>query len=596
MAKENLKNKTSIGGQAVLEGVMMRGATSMATAVRDEDGIIRLEAKRITPATKKNKFFKLPIIRGVVNFVSSMTGGMKTMMRSAEVFGEGEPSKFELWMAEKLKINLMSVIIGISLILGLGLALGLFVVLPTFITGLFISQTFNPFLYTVVEGLLKIAIFIFYILLTSLLKDIRRTYMYHGAEHKTISCYEKGLDLTVENVRTCSRVHNRCGTTFMFFVITISILVFCLFNAIFPNLFVGDEFVYKLLRVLVKVALLPLVAGLSYELLKGLAKTDSWIVYPFKLPGLLLQRLTTKEPDDSMIEVAITSFTKVLKMDADENEPECEFVTAKKLCDLVKEVKEKFANANIDESDAEWLVSIATGVKRSDLGVDKTISPKYVDTVYKWMNERLTGKPLSYVIGNADFYGYTLTVNENVLIPRPETEELVELACKEITNSSSVLDLCTGSGAIAIAVNKKTNAFVTASDVSEKAIEIAKQNAVSNGANVTFVLSDMFTSIEGQFDFIISNPPYIKTADVQLLDNEVKDFEPHKALDGGEDGLDFYRVIALNATDYLKENGVLYMECGINQAHEIKELLSNFTSVDVIKDINGIDRIIKAVK
>jgi len=280
MSKECAK-KTSIGGQAVLEGVMMRGATSMATAVRDEDGIIRLEAKRITPASKKNWFVKLPVVRGVVNFITSMTGGMKTMMRSAEVFGESEPSKFEKWMSEKLKINLMSVVIAFSVILGLGLALGLFIVLPTVLTGLIVKQSEHPFLYTVIEGVLKIVIFVSYIGLTSLLKDIRRVYMYHGAEHKTISCYEKGLDLTVENVKICTRVHDRCGTTFMFFVISVSILVFCLFNAIFPNLFVNDGFVGKILRVAIKVALLPVVAGLSYELLKRLHGRSSQFQPPY---------------------------------------------------------------------------------------------------------------------------------------------------------------------------------------------------------------------------------------------------------------------------------------------------------------------------
>ncbi|MBQ7163818.1 MAG: DUF1385 domain-containing protein [Clostridia bacterium] len=378
MKNKNNKKCTSIGGQAVLEGVMMRGATSMATAVRDEDGIIRLEALRVTPLTKKNKFFGLPIVRGVISFFSSLVGGMKTMMRSAEVYGESEPTKFEKWMAEKLKVNLMSVIIGISVLLGVALAIGLFMILPTFITGLFFKQSEHPVWYAVIEGALKILIFISYIALTSLLKDIRRTYMYHGAEHKTISCYESGMELTVENVRKCTRVHNRCGTTFTFFVLMISIIVLVAFNALFPNLFANDGFIGKLIRVLIKIALLPLVAGLSYELLKGLARTDLWLVYPLKLPGLLLQRLTTREPDDGMMEVAITAFNKVLSMDADPEEPECKFVTARKLAEVLAETKKTFADNGIDDSDAEWLVSIATGIKRSELGTDRTVSPKNI--------------------------------------------------------------------------------------------------------------------------------------------------------------------------------------------------------------------------
>jgi len=580
----------------VLEGVMMRGKTAKAVAVRDEDGIIRLEAERIVPPTKKNKFFSWPIVRGVVSFFDSMVGGMKTMMRSAEVYGEGEPSKVEKWMAEKLKINLMNVVMAISLILGLGLAIGLFFVLPTFLTGLMnLSQKENPFLYTLVEGLVRIVIFILYILLTSLLKDIKRTYMYHGAEHKTISCYEKGLELTVENVRKCPRVHDRCGTTFMFFVIFVGIIVFCLVNPLLADV-LEDNFTGKLVRILVKIALLPLVSGLSYELLKALAKTSSWIVYPLKLPGLLLQRITTREPDDEMIEVAITSFTKVLKMDEDPNEPECKFVTAMKLCDLTADIKAKFAANGIDESDAEWLVAIGAGVTRSMLSAENFVSPKNVEKIMTWAIERIDGKPLAYVVGDVDFFGYTIKVDGNVLIPRPETEELVYNVCKYVSRDSKVLDLCTGSGAIAVVINKKTDATVFASDVSEDALRVAEANAKLNDAPVTFIHSDLFNDITENFDVIVSNPPYIRTADIDALDSEVKDYEPRMALDGGEDGLDFYRRIAEGAYGHLSKGGMLFLECGYDQAEDITVLLGNYSNVEIIKDINGVDRIIKAVK
>ncbi|MDD6926867.1 MAG: peptide chain release factor N(5)-glutamine methyltransferase [bacterium] len=596
MTKEKKAKKTSIGGQAVLEGVMMRGEKSMATAVRDQDGIIRLEAKRITPATKKNKFFGLPIIRGIVSFVSSMVGGINTLTRSAEVYGEGEPSKFEKWMSEKLKINVMDIVIAIAMILGLGLAILLFMVVPTFLTGLILNQSEHLVWFTVIEGLIKIAVFVGYIGLTSLLKDIKRTYMYHGAEHKTISCYEKGMDLTVENVRKCPRVHDRCGTTFMFFVIFVSIVVFIAFNAIFPNLFVNDGFTGKLLRVLIKIALLPLVAGLSYELLRGLSKTNFFLVYPLKLPGLLLQRLTTREPDDGMIEVAITAFNKVLAMDADPNEPETRFVTAKKLSEVLADVKNRFAKKGIDESDGEWIVSIAASIKRSDLKEERMLSPKQVETISKWVKERERGKPLAYILGNSDFYGYIIDVNENVLIPRPETEELVMHAIKEIKPESKVLDLCTGSGAIAVAVQKKTNANVFASDISEKALCIARKNAETNKAAITFVQSDLFENIDDTFDFILTNPPYILSDEIDNLQPEVKNFEPRIALDGGRDGLDFYRKIASEAKEKLNENGVIFAEFGIGQAEGLRKIFDGYSSVEIIKDINGTERILKAVK
>ena len=201
-----------------------------------------------------------------------------------------------------------------------------------------------------------------------------------------------------------------------------------------------------------------------------------------------------------------------------------------------------------------------------------------------------------YCIGDTEFYGYTIKVDERVLIPRPETELLIEQAKKHINQSSGVLDLCTGSGAIAIAIQKETNANVVAVDISEDALNLAIQNAKDNHADVKFIKSDMFGSLEGyKFDVIISNPPYIKSQDVLTLQSEVKDFEPILALDGGLDGFDFYREIAKNAKNFLSDNGVLLLECGIGQAQEIKEMLNGFSKVEIIKDYCEIERIVKAV-
>ena len=208
----------------------------------------------------------------------------------------------------------------------------------------------------------------------------------------------------------------------------------------------------------------------------------------------------------------------------------------------------------------------------------------------------MTGRPLAYIVGDVDFYGYKIYVNESVLIPRPETEELVELASKSINENSVVLDLCTGSGAIAIAVKKKTGANVYATDISDDALAVASKNAMANDVKINFSKSDLFENVYGEYDVIISNPPYIKTSDIEKLDVEVKDFEPTLALDGGDDGLDFYRKIAINARERLNENGILFMECGEGQAEDIKNMLINYSSVEIFKDINGIDRIVKAVK
>lgn len=595
--KSNKKvKKTSIGGQAVIEGVMMRGRQSMATAVRDGEGNIQIESKRLTPPDKKPLIMRLPIIRGIISFFDSLVGGTKTLMRSASVFGdEGEPSKFEKWLAEKLHVDLMGVVGTVGIVLGLALSVLLFVMLPQWATN-GLNALFNfgktSFLYNLIEGLIRIAIFVCYILLTSLMPDIKRTYMYHGAEHKTITCYEKGLELTPENAKKCRRVHDRCGTTFLFFVMLVSILVFSIANSFLK--------VDGALRILLKIALLPIVAGLSYELLRGLAKTNCFIFYPLKAPGLLLQHITTREPDEQMLEVAIAAFKTVLEMDGDETIPTSTFITAMPVEKLVAEVENVLKNGGVDEkSDAEWIVCNATGLKRSELEKNKTIvQPTHVKKAMETAKERAAGRPLWYIIGDTDFYGYTIKVDERVLIPRPETEELVAFAAENIKSDDKVLDLCTGSGAIAIALKLKTGATVTASDISDGALELATENAAQNKADITFINSNMFGNVTENYDVIVSNPPYIPTQDINGLEKSVKDYEPKLALDGGADGLDYYKIIAVDGINHLNAGGKLFLEVGIGQANAVKELLeqAGFINVEIRKDISGVERMIKAEK
>ena len=415
--------------------------------------------------------------------------------------------------------------------------------------------------------------------------------MYHGAEHKTIACYEKDLPLTPENARTCSRIHDRCGTTFMVFVIVISILVFAAVEAIFGAYGISVE---RIWRVLLKIALLPVVAGLSYELLKALAKTDSKIVLPLKWPGMLLQKITTREPDDEMLEVAITAFNKVMEMDADPTIPPQKFMSAKKRKDITEEVKRQLKAAGIDEdAEAEWIVSLTLGIKRSEVYSDAVVTPKNADKVYKLLKERLTGRPLWYCVGDTEFYGYKIKVDERALIPRPETEELVEHALKTLDETKTVLDLCTGSGAIAVAIAKKSGAKVTASDISLKALELAEENAEMNGAELEFIKGDLFENLQGRkFDVIVTNPPYVKRGDIDKLQREIREFEPVLALDGGEDGLEFYKRIAAEAKEHINAGGYLFAECGEDQANDVASMFEN---AEIIKDINGKDRIVKAV-
>lgn len=582
--RNNRKN-SPIGGQAVMEGVMMRGETAMAIAVRDADKVIRIETKRVKPTKERNIFFRLPIIRGIINFIMSMVMGVKTLIRSAEVYGEEEPSKFEKWFAKKFKVDLLNVMLGFSIFLSLALAIGIFIIAPGFLTKLIAGAFKTPpsiFVFNLIDGAIRLTIFILYVVCVGLVKDVRRVFMYHGAEHRTINAYEQGLELTVENVQSCSTCHQRCGTTFMFLVMVISILVFSFVS--WDNLFIN---------ILVKIALLPLVAGISYEILKGLAKTNAKWAYIFKAPGLALQLLTTRKPTDDIAEVAIASFKAVMEMDKDKDVPERQFELPKKREQYFNELKEKFENANIDISDLEWIFATVMKLKRSEITLRELVTVKEVGIIEDIVARRLNGEPLQYILGNTEFYGYIINTDKRVLIPRMDTEILVEQALKNIKKDSLVLDLCTGSGCIAIAVKGESNAKVSAIDISQDALNLAKENAELNKVDIEFIESDMFTALQDRkFDVIISNPPYIKKKDIETLDREVKDFEPVLALEGGEDGLDYYRKISAECEKYLNENGKLFMEVGIDQAKDVEKLFDG-KDVEIIKDLNGIERVVK---
>ncbi len=610
MSKDNIDKKskavrrTSIGGQAVLEGVMMKGNRSIATAVRTAGGDITVESKYIKSAKERNVFFRLPFIRGVVNLVTQLFQGTGIILRSAEVYGDfAEPSKFDKWVADKFKINPMNVLMAFSVVLGIVLAVGLFVFLPNFLSGLICDNVaaiagspLKSLWYSLIEGGIMIAIFICYILLVTLMKDVRRVFMYHGAEHKVISCYEHGLELTVENAKKMRREHSRCGTTFLFFVVTVSILVFVLINFMLDRcgLLVGNKVLDALIKLGFKLLFLPVVAGVSYELLKLLAKSDCLLVRILRAPGMALQKLTTKEPTDDMLEVSLTAFKTVMAMDENPNLAERKFEISVPYAIARKNAEQVAKDA--DAADMDWLFAETAGVRRSGLAELKALTKQQYDKVMEIAKLMSDGTPLQYALGNTDFYGIRLAVNKNVLIPRPETEELAERAIAEVSAMQSegrkirVLDLCTGSGAIALAVALKSGAEVSASDVSEGALQVARANALNADADIKFIKSDMWTDIADEFDVIVSNPPYIPTEDIKTLDGRVKGFEPLLALDGGDDGLRFYREIALGLDGHLAKNGVLLLEFGINQADAVAGIFADYDT-RILKDMAGIERI-----
>ena len=611
MKEKTTKTCTYIGGQAVMEGIMMRGKRSMATAVRDPEGTVQIESEYLTPPEQRKKITRVPFVRGVCNFITSLIDGNRVLMRSADVAAvdEEEQTKAAHWLEEKHKISLDGFFSGLAILLGVALAMLIFIWLPQTVCGFLPKEIFDKtdtglkgLYFNLVEGGIRIVIFILYILSISLIPSLKRVYMCHGAEHKTITCYEEGKELTIENVRGCSRVHDRCGTTFLFIVMIVSILVFSLVNVLVAGwLYTGDDKIDNLIRFGMKVLMLPVVAGVSYEVLRLLAKTKSKFFLIFKFPGLLLQRLTTREPEDGMIECAITAFKTVLAMDSDNTIPERVFATPGKMSALLKNTKKRFADNGVDEEDAEWIFALTLNMPKSSVAVEeKILKVAQAKEIIRIADERLTGRPLWYIIGDTDFCGYTIKVDERVLIPRPETEEMAMMAVALAEEGNSVLDLCTGSGALAIAIYKeleKSNRKVkmTAVDISADALSVAKQNAEENEADILFIQSDLFSRIRGRFDVIVSNPPYIPTAEIDTLQREVKEYEPHLALDGGADGLEIYRRIAAEAPKHLNRGGTLIMEVGAGQASEIVKMFRGNSYSMVIKDFNGVDRYVKIV-
>lgn len=292
---------SNIGGQAVLEGIMMKNGSKYAVAVRKPDGEIEVKVEEYTSAVKREKITKIPFVRGVFNFIDSLLLGMKTLTYSSSFWEDEKAETVEMTVEEmKKKEKKENVIMTITMIVSVIIAMGIFMVLPYFISSLFSSFIDSRFLMTVIEAVVRISLFVVYILLISQMKDIQRVFMYHGAEHKCINCIEHGLELNVENVRKSSKQHKRCGTSFLFFVVLVSIIV-CFFITVES----------PVLRVAIRIALIPLIAGISYEIIRFAGNSNNPIINLLSLPGLAMQNLTTKEPEDDMIEVAIKAVEEV---------------------------------------------------------------------------------------------------------------------------------------------------------------------------------------------------------------------------------------------------------------------------------------------
>ena len=578
--------KCDVGGQAIIEGVMMRGSKGLATAIRTPSGKIEVNVKKTKPITKKYKFLNIPIIRGAVVLIDSLIVGIKTLNYSASFFEEDEEeSKFDIWIKEKLgDKGANDLLVTFTMMISLLVAAGLFLGIPTAIASLFKNTGISSVALNLIEAIIRIAILIAYMFLISKLDDIYRVFQYHGAEHKTIFCYEADEKLTVENVRKFGRLHPRCGTNFLFLTMLVSVILFSL---------TGWGGFWQ--RLILRIVLMPIVAGITYEIIKWLGRTESKLGKIIAYPGLKLQELTTKEPDDAQLEVAIESLKAAEGIEY-----------KKKIGELLIDGNKILKEANIDTYilDTQLLLGKVLGKDKLYLITNKEeeVSKFKEREFYSLIEKRKNKMPISYILKTTEFMGLDLHVEEGVLIPRGDTEILVEETLKFMDEDKEyeVCDLCCGSGAIGISIaHFRENTKVDLIDYYDVPEKVTKRNIVkqklSNRAK--FIKSDLLNEVINQqkkYDILVSNPPYIKEEVIDTLMEDVKDYEPHTALSGGNDGLDFYRRIVDDSDKILKENGILAFEIGHDQGEEVSNLMieKGYKNVRVVKDLAGLDRVV----
>lgn len=578
--------RCDVGGQAVIEGVMMRGSKGQATAIRKSNGKIEVDIKKIVPITKKYKILNIPFIRGIFVLIDSLITGVDTLNYSASFFEEEEEeSKFEKWLKDKFGDKANNLIMAGTMVMSFIIAIGLFIAVPTGIASIFSILNLNPIALNLIEAVIRIMILLGYMYVISKMEDIYRVFQYHGAEHKTIFCYEAEEELTVENVRKFERFHPRCGTNFLFLIMSVSILIFS---------FTGWGGFFE--RLVLRIVLIPIVSGITYELIRWLGRSENFMSRIIAYPGLKLQELTTKEPDDSQLEVAIEALKKAEGI-KDKN---------KNIGELLENGSKVLKDNDVDTYilDAQLLLGMVLAKDKIYLitNRDKEVSVKDEKEYLNLIEKRSKKMPIKYILGETEFMGIDLDVEEGVLIPRGDTEVLVEEVLSIINEEDSldVCDLCSGSGAIGISLAiLRKNIKVDEIDNYDIPEKVTKSNILKHALEnrVKFIKSNLLREVikqEKKYDIIVSNPPYIKASEIDNLMDDVKVYEPHIALDGGEDGLVFYRKIIKESKLALKDNGLLAFEIGHDQGESVKKLMEKegFSNIRLVKDLAGLDRVL----
>ena len=542
-------------------------------------------------------------------------------MYSAEIAGDEEDEKEaaknatlteeELSAKKAKEAKQFQWLLYITVAISIVVSVAAFMLLPYALASLLRKVGASEVGVTVAEAFVKLALFMGYMLLISRMKDIQRTFMYHGAEHKCINCVEHGLPLTVENVLASSRQHKRCGTSFLFLVMIVSIFLHFIFVLV-PGYWV---------RLFGRLLMVPIVSGVSFELIQWAGRTDSRLADILSKPGLAMQKLTTKEPTADMAEVAIAAVEAVFDWREYLKEefgwkPKKMRKKMRTYKDVLEDGIQLLETAAIEEArlDAWLLLEYTADITRAwyyahmDDGLDAKTEERYRTLCTK----RAQHIPLQHITGRAYFMGYEFCVDERVLVPRQDTEVLVEEAISRMRNleKPQILDMCTGSGCILLSLLLELpQALGTGVDVSEGALCVAKENRKRLGLEqrAELIQSDLFSADyfrknsgndHMEYDMLISNPPYIRTEDIESLMEEVRFHDPVLALDGKENGLYFYEKITEQAGTYLKPGGWLMYEIGCDQGMDVSEIMkkNGFEQIEIKKDLAGLDRVVTGRK
>ncbi len=546
-------------------------------------GEIKLSSSR-TKKSFKN-FLKFPFLRGIVIFFYGFWQFCYFLLENSH-FNEVQKEEFpfEKKISKKLSITANTIFWSIFSFLTLFFGIFVFGIVPDLVARA-LPPNCTQIERNALSGSLKLVLFYVIVLMLKIIPAMRAYYRFNGA-----ICAQQNLQSSHKSNNPSSPNYFR-STNFLCFVIFSFALHFFVVSLIGLqiNFFLG---------ILFNIAVFLLITSISYEFLK-IFETRRFLIT--RIVAIILCFPVTNKPSRTEMEVCFGAYEELKQMTKDQTRQTLSAGDEIALSTVLCEVKNSLSRSDItDPSEAEWLIATVLEKNRTQMKLTPTITQEQLASIRAAVSERKKHVPLSKIFGWTEFYGNRFIVDKNVLSPRCETELLCEQAIKIINKKDykKILDLCTGSGAIAITLAKNTNAKIDGVDISKSALKVASKNAQNLGAKVALYESNMFSGLKKniKFDMIVSNPPYISTKEISLLDEEVKNHDPHIALDGGDDGLDFYRIIAKNAPEFLKKEGYLLLEIGDRQFVDVKKILSeNFKNIKVIKDLNNIDRIVVAI-